>query len=336
MKSGNILMDEQGNCKLADFGVSAQKEESAQNKTVVGTPLWMAPEVLNSSAYDEGADIWSLGITAIEMAQTKPPHAEETNVFGAIDLILKGDPPKLKEPEKWSKDFNDFIALCVQKKPSDRPTAKQLLDTPFIKKVPENNGIVLGLLKQLGKVKDETPAPRRESAGTVIVGNGAKDNIIEKKNVRKSANASEMTIISAPTPVNHDDDDNKTTQQLKEVIQIYRTALDAEKKRAEEERQKWEEEKKKRKKINKKLKTLQKAAAEGGNNNGERPASPKPAPDLKSIPTSDPNQLKKLSQDDLIKKIKLLEAQNRALIQGREQADATIKILLEEQKRKKS
>src|SRR5690606_1607707 len=129
----------------------------------VGSPLWMAPEELTASAYDESADIWSLGITAIEMAESAPPH-REANLFDAIHLILTGDPPTLKEPEKWSKEFNDFLAQCLKRNPSERPTARQLLETPFIKKVPENNGIMLELLKQLGKVKDEpSPPPEKIS-----------------------------------------------------------------------------------------------------------------------------------------------------------------------------
>jgi len=121
--------------KLADFGVSAELTASInKRKTVIGTPYWMAPEVLQSSEYDQKADIWSLGITAIELATGQPPHAD-VHPMRAIFKIPNSPPPTLPEPAKYSKEFNDFLAVCLQKDPALRPTADTLLRTnPFVLK----------------------------------------------------------------------------------------------------------------------------------------------------------------------------------------------------------
>lgn len=135
IKSGNILLTHEGECKLADFGVSAQLTTiSAKRKTVIGTPYWMAPEVLQSSAYDFKADIWSMGITAIELAVGEPPHSN-VHPMRAIFMIPTSEPPVLPDPQNWSDDFNDFLRVTLQKDPTKRPSAKELLDThPFLKK----------------------------------------------------------------------------------------------------------------------------------------------------------------------------------------------------------
>lgn len=135
IKSGNILLTHEGECKLADFGVSAQLTTiSAKRKTVIGTPYWMAPEVLQSSAYDFKADIWSMGITAIELAVGEPPHSN-VHPMRAIFMIPTSEPPVLPDPQNWSDDFNDFLRVTLQKDPTKRPSAKTLLEShPFLQK----------------------------------------------------------------------------------------------------------------------------------------------------------------------------------------------------------
>ncbi|MES1913896.1 MAG: hypothetical protein MHM6MM_006044 [Cercozoa sp. M6MM] len=133
IKSGNILLNHKGQCKLADFGVSAQLTNTmSRRRTVIGTPYWMAPEVLRESSYDAKADIWSLGITAIEMAVGDPPH---TNVhpMRAIFMIPNKPPPTLPEPHRWSANFRDFVAKCCVKDPEKRPSASTLLRHPFVR-----------------------------------------------------------------------------------------------------------------------------------------------------------------------------------------------------------
>jgi len=155
IKSGNILLNHDGDCKLADFGVSAELTTTmAKRKTVIGTPYWMAPEVLQSTEYNGKADIWSLAITAIELAVGEPPHSN-VHPMRAIFMIPTSDPPTLPNPEKWSKDFNDFLKVCLIKDPDKRPTATHLLKNhPFITKA-KGKELIAALVKECMKEIDE-------------------------------------------------------------------------------------------------------------------------------------------------------------------------------------
>jgi len=134
IKAGNVLLNEKGEAKLADFGVSGQLSDNyAKRQTVIGTPYWMAPEVIQEIGHDEKADMWSLGITAIEMGESKPPHSN-IHPMRAIFMIPGRPPPTLAVPEKWSPDFASFIEKCLTKNPEERPSATHLLEHPFIKK----------------------------------------------------------------------------------------------------------------------------------------------------------------------------------------------------------
>ena len=121
VKAGNILLTASGQAKLADFGVSAQLNNTVSKKhTLIGTPFWMAPEVIKEDDYDAKADIWSLGITAIEMAEGRPPmHGKQP--MHALYQIPMLPPPTLKKPEMWSAVFVRFLALCLLKNPTKRP-----------------------------------------------------------------------------------------------------------------------------------------------------------------------------------------------------------------------
>ncbi|XP_030388546.1 serine/threonine-protein kinase 10 isoform X2 [Scaptodrosophila lebanonensis] len=137
LKAGNVLLTMEGGVKLADFGVSAKNKHTMQkHDTFIGTPYWMAPELVlcetfRDNPYDHKVDVWSLGITLIELAQMEPPNSE-MSPMRVLLKIQKSEPPKLDQPSKWSKDFNDFLKKSLVKDPQQRPTTDVLLQHNFI------------------------------------------------------------------------------------------------------------------------------------------------------------------------------------------------------------
>ncbi|KAL3772024.1 hypothetical protein ACHAWU_008046 [Discostella pseudostelligera] len=133
IKCGNVLLTNDGHVKLADFGVSAELTNTInKRKTVVGSPYWIAPEVIKESHYDGRADVWSLGITAIEMAEGAPPHSN-LNPLRAIFLIPSKPAPTLADPDDWSPEMLDFIRCCCKKDPSERSDSALLTSHPFVR-----------------------------------------------------------------------------------------------------------------------------------------------------------------------------------------------------------
>ncbi|XP_049857166.1 mitogen-activated protein kinase kinase kinase kinase 5 isoform X12 [Schistocerca gregaria] len=136
IKGANILLTEAGDVKLADFGVSAQITATInKRKSFIGTPYWMAPEVAaveRKGGYNQLCDIWAVGVTAIELAELQPPMFD-LHPMRALFLMSKSGfkPPTLKDRDKWSPTFHNFVKVALTKNPKKRPTAEKLLQHPF-------------------------------------------------------------------------------------------------------------------------------------------------------------------------------------------------------------
>ncbi|KAM9450400.1 serine/threonine-protein kinase 10 [Clarias gariepinus] len=169
LKAGNILLMLDGDIKLADFGVSAKNTKTLQRRgTFIGTPYWMAPEVVmcettKDAPYDYKADIWSLGITLIELAQIEPPH-HELNPMRVLLKIAKSDPPTLDQPSKWSANFKDFLKRALDKNPESRPSASQLLEHPFVSSVKTNRPLMELVAEAKAEVMEEMEEDSNEEA----------------------------------------------------------------------------------------------------------------------------------------------------------------------------
>ncbi|KAL4427232.1 hypothetical protein ABPG74_022319 [Tetrahymena malaccensis] len=149
IKSANILLDSEGKIALSDFGLTTKLKKNKKHNTAVGSVCWMAPEVLDDNIfYDTKADIWSLGITAYELAYGKPPHSECPTIKAVLN-ILNEDPPRLNKEDGWEDSFQEFIEACLQKEPAHRKTATELLQMKFFKLAKNKEYIKEKIIKKL-------------------------------------------------------------------------------------------------------------------------------------------------------------------------------------------
>ncbi|XP_074838048.1 uncharacterized protein LOC142004353 [Carettochelys insculpta] len=172
LKAGNVLLTLEGDVKLADFGVSAKNSHTLQRRTsFLGTPYWMAPEVVQCETskekpYNYKADIWSLGITLIEMAEMEPPY-HELNPMRVLLKISKSQPPTLRSPKRWSEEFKDFLRRALEKNPEARWSASQLLQHPFVAAVAEKRPLQELIAEARAEVLEEVEEEEEKEEGHV-------------------------------------------------------------------------------------------------------------------------------------------------------------------------
>ncbi|XP_035712738.1 misshapen-like kinase 1 isoform X3 [Folsomia candida] len=166
IKGQNVLLTENAEVKLVDFGVSAQLDRTiGRRNTFIGTPYWMAPEVIAcdenpEATYDNRSDLWSLGITAIEMAESAPPLCE-MHPMRALFLIPRNPPPRLKS-KRWSKRFHSFIETVLVKDYTQRPPTDQLLKHPFIRDQPTERQVRIQLKDHIDRCKKRNQQNKNE------------------------------------------------------------------------------------------------------------------------------------------------------------------------------
>ncbi|KAM5140900.1 STE20-like serine/threonine-protein kinase isoform 2-T2 [Mantella aurantiaca] len=210
LKAGNILLTLDGDVKLADFGVSAKNTRTLQRRdSFIGTPYWMAPEVVmcetsKDRPYDFKADVWSLGVTLIEMAQIEPPH-HELNPMRVLLKIAKSEPPTLAQPSRWSRDFSDFLRKCLDKNVDNRWTTSQLLQHPFVSVVHNSKPVreliaeaIAEVLEEVEDTKDEEEEDEAETSLPVPDSKRASSDlsIASLEDDKLSQNASTLEPVS--------------------------------------------------------------------------------------------------------------------------------------------
>eukprot|EP00057_Strongylocentrotus_purpuratus_P024658 XP_011679132.1 PREDICTED: serine/threonine-protein kinase 10 [Strongylocentrotus purpuratus] len=216
LKAGNILLKMDGNVRLADFGVSAKNTSPLQRRdSFIGTPYWMAPEVvicetLKDNPYDYKADIWSLGITLIELAEMEPPY-HDLNPMRVLIKIPKAPPPRLQQKKRWSREFNDFLEKCLEKNPEKRPSAVDLLKHPWVCDVTDTKPIKNLLAEAKADVIEE-------------LHDLPEDNLSFKDTIDTTSQGSQDTSYTAPStpstpPTSITTEAHKLVKELHDVNQ---------------------------------------------------------------------------------------------------------------------
>ncbi|KAG7201550.1 hypothetical protein KM043_004299 [Ampulex compressa] len=155
VRGNNILLTKEGEVRLVDFGLSRTVQgELGKRRTCIGSPCWMAPEVVTSKAggsdsgYGSRADVWAIGITAIELADGRAPF-QDMHPTRALFQIVRNPPPTLYRPANWSQNFNDFISECLEKDPENRPFMAEIIEHPFLSELHENDYLFTQEIKAL-------------------------------------------------------------------------------------------------------------------------------------------------------------------------------------------
>ncbi|KAJ3355910.1 Serine/threonine-protein kinase 4 [Allomyces javanicus] len=230
VKAGNVLVTAEGHCKLADFGVAGQlTDAAAKRNTVIGTPYWMAPEVIQEVGYTTKADIWSLGITMLELADGHPPF-HNIHPMRAIFMIPTRPPPRLANEALWSPLFRAFVSRCLTKNPDLRPTATDLLADAFITQptdpalMPTLAGAAIAAMAArrakglLGAVPHDDSGSESEEDETVAeTARGPLDVTLKPRFPRHAGGASKTRIVSEAITVD-DDEENALVEATGTMI----------------------------------------------------------------------------------------------------------------------
>ncbi|XP_053672779.1 neither inactivation nor afterpotential protein C [Anopheles nili] len=203
VRGNNILLTKEGEVKLCDYGLARDtKSTLGKRGTCIGSPCWMAPEVVTSSksdkdVYDNRSDVWALGVTAIELGDGKPPFAD-IHATRAMFQIVRNPPPTLYRQSNWSQEYNDFISECLEKNPDHRPFIMEIIEHPFLTQVPENDYHLSQELKMLAESVHDIQLPKKEEVSVVRGMLKSAGNKSEKMHVEDLATLeqlSEETIL---------------------------------------------------------------------------------------------------------------------------------------------
>lgn len=188
IKGANILLNSEGYAKLGDFGVGVKLEDNLSfRSSKKGSPYWMSPQVVTNSEYDCKTDIWSLGITCIELCEGEPPLSEY-KPFNVMNMIAKKPPKGLPEGNTYTKEFNDFVSKCLIIDPLKRPNAKQLLEHQFIKRFSQGREYIKNLISyHISEVEEyRKEMATEEIENESILSKLVMNDIIEKENENAS------------------------------------------------------------------------------------------------------------------------------------------------------
>lgn len=212
IKAGNILLLNDGMAKLADFGVAGQLSDTlAKRNTVIGTPYWMAPEVIQEIGYNCSADIWSLGITAIEMADGKPPLAD-IHPMRALFMIPSQPAPALRKPSNWSPLFRAFVTSCLVKTPEGRPSAAALLQTEFIRNA-QDCSILLPLITEASDAREKRLMQMQQTANS-----DSPSSVIKRQEVIDSGAVNPKQLLNQAQNEQNDEWQTMTSKEDSEHI----------------------------------------------------------------------------------------------------------------------
>lgn len=166
IKAGNLFLSSDGVCLIGDFGVASQLAGSEARNTFAGTPCWMAPEVMKQTkGYTTSADIWSLGITAIELATGDVPYSN-MHPMEIVANVLQNDPPNVSKSD-FSRNFRKLIRVCLMKNPSERASAAELLKQSTIKKAKNSDYIKKIILDEVSPIWERTPKSTKKDVNNV-------------------------------------------------------------------------------------------------------------------------------------------------------------------------